>query len=285
MYLKKFEYFILDSSVAGTLLLMALAIRIEAINAGFDQFSSNIIFISVFIISTGLYISMQIALYEIIIYLCHHSKSLSIHEHLNDSVIAQEQTFMEYEKLRSNTITEQKRTNDKKLELVHIYIHQTMAAYTNAEFTDISIESLPIDNYVLPYIEARISEIRTCLSAKAALSVIFLSGSTLEGVLLGLAQNNPAIYNQAKSAPKDNKTGRTRQFHEWTLSNLIDVSCEVGFLREDVKKFSHALRDFRNYIHPFQQMSEHFYPDDYTARICFQVLKAALFQITQNKKI
>lgn len=141
------------------------------------------------------------------------------------------------------------------------------------------------NNYVLPYIEARISEIRSCLSAKAALSVIFLSGSTLEGVLLGLAQNNPAIYNQAKSAPKDNKTGRTRQFHEWTLSNLIDVSYEVVFLREDVKKFSHALRDFRNYIHPFQQMSEHFYPDDNTARICFQVLKAALFQITQNKKI
>lgn len=56
MYLKKFEYFILDSSVAGTLLLIALAIRIEAVNAGFDQFSSNIIFISVFIISTGLYI-------------------------------------------------------------------------------------------------------------------------------------------------------------------------------------------------------------------------------------
>ena len=51
---------------------------------------------------------MQIALYEIIIYLCHHSKSLSIHEHLNDSVITQEQAFMEYEKLRSNTITEQK---------------------------------------------------------------------------------------------------------------------------------------------------------------------------------
>lgn len=122
MYLKKFEYYILDSSVAGTLLLIALAIRIEAVNAGFDQFSSNIIFISVFIISTGLYISMQIALYEIIIYLCHHSKSLSIHEHLNDSVIAPEQAFMEYEKLRSNTIIEQKRTNDKKLELVHIYI-------------------------------------------------------------------------------------------------------------------------------------------------------------------
>ena len=44
MYLKKFEYFILDSRVAGTLLLMALAIRIEAINAGFDRFSSKYFF-------------------------------------------------------------------------------------------------------------------------------------------------------------------------------------------------------------------------------------------------
>jgi len=101
---------------------------------------------------------------------------------------------------------------------------------------------------------------------------------------LGLAQNNPAMYNQAKSAPKDNKTGKIRLFHEWTLSNLIDVSCEVGFLREDVKKFSHSLRDFRNYIHPFQQMSENFSPDENTAKICFQVLKAALFQIN-NKTI
>ncbi|WP_237783414.1 hypothetical protein [Alloprevotella tannerae] len=163
-------------------------------------------------------------------------------------------------------------------------VNNTEADFLNAEFADISVESLPIDNYVLPYIDARISEIKTCLSAKASLSVIFLSGSTLEGVLLGLAQNSPAMYNQAKSAPKDNKTGKIRQFHEWTLSNLIDVSCEIGFLREDVKKFSHSLRDFRNYIHPFQQMSEHFSPDENTAKICFQVLKAALFQITQNKK-
>lgn len=44
MYLKKFEYFILDSSVAGTLLLMALAIRIEAINAGLIS-SAQILFL------------------------------------------------------------------------------------------------------------------------------------------------------------------------------------------------------------------------------------------------
>lgn len=66
------------------------------------------------------------------------------------------------------------------------------------------------------------------------------------------------------------------------MSNFIDVSYEVGFLKEDVKKFSHSLRDFRNYIHPYQQMSIGFQPDEHTAKICFQVLKAALYQIIQK---
>ena len=118
--------------------------------------------------------------------------------------------------------------------------------FLKAEFKDISISSLPVDSCLIPYLEARMTEIRQCLSVKASLSAIFLIGSTLEGVLLGVASKYPAIYNKANSAPKDVKIGKPRNFNEWTLNNLIDVSCEVGFLMEDVKKFSHALRDVRN---------------------------------------
>lgn len=154
--------------------------------------------------------------------------------------------------------------------------------FLKEEFSNISIEKLPIDASIFPFIEIRINEIKQCLSVKSSLSVIFLAGSTLEGVLLGLALNNPAIYNQAKCAPKNSNTNKVRNFNEWTLNSLIDVSCELGFLREDVKKFSHSLRDFRNYIHPYQQMCENFLPDENTAKICFQVLKAALFQIISH---
>ena len=158
------------------------------------------------------------------------------------------------------------------------------AEFLETEFYDISISSLPIDSCLIPYLEARIEEIRQCLSVKAPLSVIFLIGSTLEGVLLGVASKYPAVYNRANSAPKDAQTGKTRNLNEWTLNNFIDVSYEVGFLKEDVKRFSHALRDFRNYIHPYQQMSISFQPDEHTAKICFQVLKVALFQIEQKSK-
>jgi hypothetical protein len=52
--------------------------------------------------------------------------------------------------------------------------------------------------------------------------------------------------------------------------------------RSDTQKFSHSLRDFRNYIHPFEQMSSGFNPREHTAKICLQVLKAAIYEISEN---
>lgn len=154
--------------------------------------------------------------------------------------------------------------------------------FLRKEFNEINISTLPIDGAIIPFLEARFQEIEQCLYAKASLATIFLIGSTLEGLLLGIASKFSVLYNKAKAAPKDKATNKVRQFNDWTLSNFIDVSCEVGFLSEDVKKFSHAVRDFRNYIHPYQQMSIGFQPNEHTAIICFQVLKAALFQIQSN---
>ena len=72
-----------------------------------------------------------------------------------------------------------------------------------------------------------------------------------------------------------------KQFHDWTLNDFINVARDLNLVGEDVKKFSHALRDFRNYIHPYQQMSSNFDPDEHTAKICWQVLEAAITQLSK----
>jgi hypothetical protein len=54
--------------------------------------------------------------------------------------------------------------------------------------------------------------------------------------------------------------------------------------KQDVKKFSHVVIGFRNYIHPYEQMSSRFIPDRHTALICLQVLKAAIHQIGNFRK-
>jgi hypothetical protein len=154
--------------------------------------------------------------------------------------------------------------------------------FLKREFSEISLEGIGLDGIITETLGFRFEEIKKCLSANAPLSVIFLAGSSLEGILLGIALKHPKEFNQSKSSPKD-KEGKIKQFPYWTLSNYIDVAYDVGLLMEDVRKFSHSLRDFRNYIHPYEQVSSGFNPDKHTATICWQVLKAAIYQLTENK--
>ena len=155
--------------------------------------------------------------------------------------------------------------------------------FLNREFTIPNIQKLPIDTQVAPIVEARLNEARVALGAGAHLSVIFLCGSVLEAVLLGAASQAPASFNRAKATPMA-KNGSPKRFPEWSLAQLINVACEVGVLKLDDRKFSHGLRDFRNYIHPYQQLNSGFTPDEHTAKVCFQVLKAALASLAGERQ-
>ena len=147
--------------------------------------------------------------------------------------------------------------------------------FLKQKFKDISIEKLNLNTEMQEVIKMRIEEIKKCLRSKAPLATIFLCGSTLEGILLSVAENHADKFKAITISPKDRN-------QKWTLSDLIDVSKEIGLLNEDVKKFSHSLRKFRNYIHPYQQAVEEFNPDEHTAKICWQVLKLAIFQISKK---
>lgn len=173
-----------------------------------------------------------------------------------------------------------KSTEDEWNEKNDTVIINDKEVFLAKEFNDIPIGKLKLDSSVEKIISDRIVEIENCMNSNSSLAAIFLSGSTLEGILLGVASKNPREFNTARSTPKD-KEGKVKQFHQWNLSNYIDVAYENQVLREDVKKFSHVLRDFRNYIHPYQQLSSGFYPDKDTMAICFQVLKAAINQISE----
>lgn len=163
----------------------------------------------------------------------------------------------------------------------------TKEPVTDGEFLEESIslprlDKLPVDSHVAGIIEDRLTEAQNALAANAYLSVIFLCGSVLEGVLLGAALQNPKLFSSSNASPKSSD-GKVMKFHQWSLAQLINVACDVDLLKVDVKKFSHSLRDFRNYIHPYQQMISNFSPDEHTARICFQVLKAALASVAGER--
>ncbi len=117
---------------------------------------------------------------------------------------------------------------------------------------DLAAVRVPLEFHDI--VKERLAEIKLCMEAQAPLAVIFLCGSTLEGLLAAIAYEQPLMFSPAKSAPK--RGGKTKPFQEWSLSDLIVVSHERGLIGVDVVKFAHAVRDFRNYIHPRQQLLE-----------------------------
>ncbi|MDG5799962.1 hypothetical protein QA597_06265 [Marinilabiliaceae bacterium ANBcel2] len=160
----------------------------------------------------------------------------------------------------------------------------TKDEFLKREYKNITLDKLEIDDAVIEVLKGRLNEVNKGLKNESPLSVVILCGSILEGILLGIALKNMKEFNQSTSSPKDKDSGKVLPFHDWTLSSFIDVAYSIGMLGLDVRKFSHSLRDFRNYIHPYLQVSSGFSPDIDTAKISWQVLQAAISDLTKNKK-
>jgi hypothetical protein len=163
-----------------------------------------------------------------------------------------------------------------------VTVEENEDTFLKQQFAQLDMSKIGLDNPLLEIAQSRLLEAHRCLKADAPLAVIFLSGSILEGILLDVASKHPRDFNHAASAPKD-KDEKVKPLHSWTLAQLINAAHDTEFLKLDVKKFSHELRDFRNYIHPRQQAVSGFSPTKHTAEICMQVLKAAIADLSGGR--
>lgn len=154
----------------------------------------------------------------------------------------------------------------------------TMEAENIQAIETLSLSPALVDPALIPILENRFTEAQRCLS-HSPMATIMLCGSLLEGLLLGLANKKPADFNRSPQSPKG-ENGKPKPFKDWSLAQLIDVAHNIGILRLDVKNFGQHLRNFRNYIHPYQQMKEGFEPDRHTAEMCLLVVKAAISNLT-----
>ncbi|WP_348740335.1 hypothetical protein [Tenacibaculum sp. 190524A02b] len=170
----------------------------------------------------------------------------------------------------------------KKISQLKVESFQNSRQIYDTNLEEIELDSLGLDQIIIEVLNSRVEEITKGIQARAPLSIIFLCGSTLEGILLGQAKKYPRLFNETKSSPKY-EDGKVKKMSQWTLNDLINSSFEIGLINKDVKKFSHELRDFRNYIHPLEQINSGFNPTMDSAMICWQVLQMSISQIKKNQ--
>ena len=117
-------------------------------------------------------------------------------------------------------------------------------AFLNKDFASVDLTALPKELTAQQVIQARLDEIDRALDADAPLAVLFLVGSTLEGLLAELALAHASTFTSSSAAPR--AKGSVRPLDTWTLFELITVSHALGVLGEDVAKHADQVRNFRN---------------------------------------
>lgn len=131
---------------------------------------------------------------------------------------------------------------------------------------------LPVQPEMSRALIDRMAEARRCIDSQSFLSAVILCGSVLEGMCLGFGPRHPERVNRGFMEQYGTKP---KPFHEWKLREWIEVLGRLRDLSPNVEKFGHGLRDFRNYVHPAEQLLHRFSPDLHTARIAFHVVVAA----------
>jgi hypothetical protein len=103
----------------------------------------------------------------------------------------------------------------------------------------------------------RWQEAERCLIAEAGLAAMVMMGGLLEALLMArierLTDKKPVFT--SKAAPKD-KVGKTIPQKDWTLHNYIEIAHELGWIGETAKSVGGVLRDYRNYIHPYKELTD-----------------------------
>jgi hypothetical protein len=139
---------------------------------------------------------------------------------------------------------------------------------------------LALDGELREALVARVREAENCFKVGAFLAVVILSGSVLEGLCMGFGAMEPdrfrAAFVERFRKPAPDRLG------DWNLFEWLAVMRHLGEVSPTVEKYGQALRDFRNYVHPAQQLRAGFTPDEHNAQIALQVVLAAVAELTRN---
>lgn len=114
-------------------------------------------------------------------------------------------------------------------------------------------------------IERDYSEIQRAFVAKCWKSVIILSGGAIEATLTDVLLVNETLAKSASKAP------RKPDIRNWDLADLINVSLELKFVQSGVDKLSHSVREYRNLVHPGNELRRHLTFDEEEAKIALEV--------------
>lgn len=122
------------------------------------------------------------------------------------------------------------------------------------------------DRAIRSIIERDYAEAQRAFIVECWKSVIILCGGMIEAVLTDLLLQNGAAAKGVTGAP------RNPDITKWDLADLIKVAVVLKLVSAGVDKLSHSIREYRNLVHPGNEVRNALKFDAEESRIALEVL-------------
>ncbi len=151
----------------------------------------------------------------------------------------------------------------------------------------LSFHILILDEAYLRLMKERWEESILTEKAEAHLATVVLLGSILEAMLLYKITSNWVDVQISGHYPKifDKPTNKLviKPSNQWMLNEMIDSSEKIGWISHDIKGLSHSLKEYRNFIHPWQELSEKMsMPDETTCDFARKAVQIVFNDLLRN---
>ncbi|MGQ0644883.1 MAG: hypothetical protein ACT4O3_05280 [Elusimicrobiota bacterium] len=115
-------------------------------------------------------------------------------------------------------------------------------------------------------IERDYSELQRAFISKCHKASIILAGGAIETILTDLLSSNEAKARLSPKAPKK------PDIVSWDLKDLIEVAIDLKLIHEGINKLSHSIREYRNLVHPGNEIKNKLSFNEEEAKIAIEVL-------------
>lgn len=145
--------------------------------------------------------------------------------------------------------------------------------FTPPEGLEQRLRALIKDQQTVELLVDRVVQSRKADEVGAHLLAVVGIGSFVEGLLYQvLVERCPELLRKGFRG----RNGKEMDAKRAGLQLLIETAHAKGLIELDAKTFMDEARNFRNYIHPRQQMESKFFPDRDTVRLCWGPVRALL---------
>jgi hypothetical protein len=162
------------------------------------------------------------------------------------------------------------------------------ATFAEPPDLQLRLEALIADRETVEVLMGRIEETRICVSGGAYRMATIGIGTFIEGLLLAIllehdadlrANGFPDVRTRVQS---DGRAKKRFSADRVSMELLIDTVYVKNWIQLDATAFAHAVRDFRNFIHPRKEVTEQPRFDADTIMLCWGPVQALLNDLEQN---